>query len=337
MTILSSRTAVVGLGTSCQTSAQIKHHAGLLRLALKDDGLDLASSSMFDNLIAPMSTVQSMLATGHNGAQIRPESVVSAVRPRWKEHGIMFWHDTFHPEKIASKYQHLTLKFGNLRSIDRLIFVVSNTQYNLEEIGFAERVTVDVAARLMHATDSYFGRPCEYVFVLNPRHGSLPHRFENARSYAIEDVGTIWQGNYLAWEIVFRQHFGYYDKGERAQFADLRGHHSALLKRHADLRERYAVLRSKYLELRERAPHISAPHHALNIFFGVHPCRGVVRWRVDHVGHRRIAAGLVTLGTSRRLEQLRTLEDGMRIDATIVERAPRSVDTLPDLEALRDQ
>jgi len=36
-----------------------------------------------------------------------------------------------------------------------------------------------------------------------------------------------------------------------------------------------------------------------------------------------------------RLEQLRALEDGMRIDAVIVERAPRSVDTHADLEALR--
>jgi 3-deoxy-manno-octulosonate cytidylyltransferase (CMP-KDO synthetase) len=38
-----------------------------------------------------------------------------------------------------------------------------------------------------------------------------------------------------------------------------------------------------------------------------------------------------------RLEQLRAVEDGLRIDATVVERAPRSVDTFADLEALRSQ
>lgn len=159
----------------------------------------------------------------------------------------MFWHDAFDPEKIAAKYQHLMRKFGDLRSVDRLIFVVSNTQPNLEEIGFAERVTEDLAIRLMHATDSYFGRPCEYMFVLNPKHGSLPHRFENARSYAIEDLGDTWRGNPMAWEILFRQHFAYYDKEEQSDLAEPQGHYTELQKRHAELRERFAMLRKNTL------------------------------------------------------------------------------------------
>jgi 3-deoxy-manno-octulosonate cytidylyltransferase (CMP-KDO synthetase) len=38
-----------------------------------------------------------------------------------------------------------------------------------------------------------------------------------------------------------------------------------------------------------------------------------------------------------RLEQLRALEDGMRIDAMILDSAPRSVDTREDLERLRSE
>ena len=35
------------------------------------------------------------------------------------------------------------------------------------------------------------------------------------------------------------------------------------------------------------------------------------------------------------LEQLRALEDGMRIDATIIDHAPRGVDTPEDLDRAR--
>ena len=43
----------------------------------------------------------------------------------------------------------------------------------------------------------------------------------------------------------------------------------------------------------------------------------------------------LTLEKRESLEQLRALEDGMRIDAMIIDHVPRGVDTPPDLDRAR--
>ena len=66
--------------------------------------------------------------------------------------------------------------------------------------------------------------------------------------------------------------------------------------------------------------------------------------RYHHIGiyaYRRqalarfVALPPSTLEVRERLEQLRAVEAGMRIDVTIVDEVPRGVDTPPDLETAR--
>ena len=66
--------------------------------------------------------------------------------------------------------------------------------------------------------------------------------------------------------------------------------------------------------------------------------------RYHHIGiyayRRQALARFVALPPSplevrERLEQLRAIEAGMRIDVTVVDEVPRGVDTAPDLETAR--
>jgi 3-deoxy-manno-octulosonate cytidylyltransferase (CMP-KDO synthetase) len=89
----------------------------------------------------------------------------------------------------------------------------------------------------------------------------------------------------------------------------------------------------------------SAPARLRALYFtraaapwGEGPCYqhiGLYAFRRDALG-RFVALPPSPLEQRERLEQLRALENGMRIDATIVERAPLGVDTPADLERARE-
>lgn len=83
-------------------------------------------------------------------------------------------------------------------------------------------------------------------------------------------------------------------------------------------------LRALYFT-RATAPHGDGPlyHHI-----------GVYAYRRSAL-ERYVALKPSHLELRERLEQLRALEDGMRIDVTIVDSVPRGVDTPPDLERAR--
>src|SRR5215217_1929989 len=121
MSLSSSRTAVISLGMSCQTSRQIKVHHRLLRSALRDEDLHPVSS-FFNNLISPITATTSLFA-----ADLEPPSSAAEIvrwsRPFWERHGMFFWHDAFEPDTLCRKYQHLSGKLRALRDKQRLIFV----------------------------------------------------------------------------------------------------------------------------------------------------------------------------------------------------------------------
>jgi 3-deoxy-manno-octulosonate cytidylyltransferase (CMP-KDO synthetase) len=83
-------------------------------------------------------------------------------------------------------------------------------------------------------------------------------------------------------------------------------------------------LRALYFT-RATAPHGDGPHY--------HHI-GVYAYRRSAL-ERYVSLKPAPLETRERLEQLRALEDGMRIDVTIVDTVPRGVDTPPDLERAR--
>ena len=83
-------------------------------------------------------------------------------------------------------------------------------------------------------------------------------------------------------------------------------------------------LRALYFT-RATAPHGEGPryHHI-----------GIYAYRRAAL-ERFVALPPSTLERQEKLEQLRALEAGMRIDVTVVDTVPRGVDTLPDLETAR--
>src|SRR5580692_5743681 len=143
MSIISAKVAVVSLGMSCQTTWQIQSNARLL-VELLHIAEPFAQGGMpFDWLIAPPASVASMLAARCLFPECA-EHLKLNFAPWWPAHNVYYWHDFRLPDgsyelatgfqQTAAKYQYLLNKFVGLAGVERRIFVISNTQNNLDHV-----------------------------------------------------------------------------------------------------------------------------------------------------------------------------------------------------------
>ncbi|MDQ0474810.1 hypothetical protein [Labrys wisconsinensis] len=251
--LISAKNAVVSLGVSCQTAYQIRRHERLIAAALKDQ--DLAwQSSFFSNLIAPASAVVSLFSSG-GAAEVLGEDIELSRRARWKAHGLFFWHDRFDRELLSSKYTYLLNKtIRLLRSVNNIVFIVSNTQNNLLELSreietMDPRIHEHDASEMVEVVTNFFGDKCRFLFVVNPDIGHVPHILGKARGYVIEHDTGAWYGNTVAWQLILRQFLGYYnyfpDDRAQSRLDQITERYETLSRQHMDLRSRYNALREK--------------------------------------------------------------------------------------------
>ena len=177
MSLLGTKIGVISLGVSCQSAHQIQSHAKLIAKLSGDPGATI-SGFPFDNLICPPQSAIRMLQADrfHPEAMDDLEVGEGAYWPRMDAH---FWHE-FRPKRSAifrrktmdpltsfqnlmQKYQHTGKKFRALSGLPRVVFVISNSQNNLQMVS---RVTGTVSVMLDLAevdaladqTDAYLGR-----------------------------------------------------------------------------------------------------------------------------------------------------------------------------------
>lgn len=252
--LVSPKNAIVSLGVSCQTAYQIRNHERLISAALNDQ--DLAwHHSFFDNLMTPISAVISLFSSSDISKVTADEIEIISRRIRWRPHGLFFWHDKTDPGTISSKYTYLLNKTINiLRSVDNIVFIISNTQSNLQELSNSTKnLTPHIHERdaneAIKIVSRFFGEKCRFIFIINPEIGDIPHTIGNSRSYIIEDNLDIWQGNVAAWQLIIRQFFGYYDgiSDERTHdyLKNITDRYKNLVQQHAHLRERHNALRER--------------------------------------------------------------------------------------------
>lgn len=227
MSVIGDKAAVVSLGMSCQSGEQIRTHADLIARLVGDPTMRIATS-VFDNIICrPASAVRMLEADTFY--PLDPAALTVSQGAYWQELDVYFWHEfRLHKRQIleyltgrlnrrrafrelSGKYTHLGERFRSLRSRERLVFVISNTQNNLadyaRETGISPVLDVAEVERLCDACDAYMDRACEYIFATyDDRLTGTPQR-PRLRHYALQKDDSPWKGDIGQWAWVFGSYF----------------------------------------------------------------------------------------------------------------------------------
>ena len=228
MSLVGRKAAVVSLGMSCQTTLQIDDHSDLIARGVGD--LDLRPSSLpFDNLVCHPRAATRLL---DNDAfyPARQDELALYRGAFWTAQQVYFRHEcTLRKSRpieylrgkvdvargyrdLAGKFAHLAEKFRRLRELERLIFVVSNSQNDLTEyqaeVGIDCLVSMDDVAALCGACDRYFGRRCEYIFATyDARTTGMADR-SNLSVFRLSPDSSEWAGDHAQWRALWTQYFG---------------------------------------------------------------------------------------------------------------------------------
>jgi len=135
MSLIGARTAVVSLGVSCQTARQIRRNQALLSTRLGDALQPL--SLPLDWMFVPPDAMARLLRSAIRVPPQRGE-LIAAEQPFWARHGIWLWHDPVANDAdftaLQARQTRRWVRFDALGALDRRVFVVSNTQNNLNAV-----------------------------------------------------------------------------------------------------------------------------------------------------------------------------------------------------------
>ena len=220
MSIVSAKVAVVSLGMSCQTTWQIQSNARLLVELLRIAGPVAQGGMPFDWLISPPASITGMLAAGCL-FPVRAEDLTLNFAPWWPAHNVYYWHEFRLPDgsyelatsfqQTAAKYQYLLNKFVGLAGVERRIFVISNTQNNLDHVArttgtISDKLAAADIVELCAATDRFFAGPSEYIVVSYADRLDKAVERKNIRTYQLARDASDWQGDIAQWAGVFRDY-----------------------------------------------------------------------------------------------------------------------------------
>jgi len=135
MSLIGAHTAVVSLGVSCQTARQIRLNQTLLSARLGDALQPL--SLPLDWMFAPPDAVARLLRSPIRVPPRRGE-LIAAEQPFWARHGVWLWHDAVSSDAdfaaLQARQTRRWARFDALGALERRVFVVSNTQNNLDDV-----------------------------------------------------------------------------------------------------------------------------------------------------------------------------------------------------------
>lgn len=225
MSLVGRKAAVVSLGMSCQTTLQIDDHADLIVRAIGDETLK-PSSMVFDNIVCHPASAAKLfeISTFYPASKDELALFRGAF---WTAQGVYFRHEcTLRKSRpieylknkvdlargyrdLAGKFAHLSEKFRHLSEIDRLIFVISNTQNDLTEyhaeVGIDCAVPMDAIEMLCDACDRYFNRRCEYIFATYEGRTAGAADRPGLSVFKLVPDSSEWAGDHTQWEALFTQ------------------------------------------------------------------------------------------------------------------------------------
>ena len=213
MSLIGERSAVVSLGPSCQPARQIRLNQDLLSARLGDD---LKPQSLpLDWMLAPPDTAARVIASAVRVPPLRGE-LIRAQRPFWVRHGLWFWHDPVETEAdfiaLQARQARRWARFAALARLERRIFVVANTQNNLDRVAHAapQRMDFSLTTQRMNtlatAIAGRFGREGNTVlFLAYASRLSADARTAGFPLVVLEPDKTDHEGDDAQWRAAFER------------------------------------------------------------------------------------------------------------------------------------
>ncbi len=205
---------IASLGMSCQSARQIRDNLDVISRRLNGEAAH--DSQFFDGLIAPPVGLAKLFEDGFPLFS-REDLDEGPGHPTWRPYGVRFLHHFREGEGAAdidryferdlSRFTYLREKFMRLKRARRLVFVLSNTQNNLDLVAREtklERISFDAAEvlRLQTAVQEFLGRACEFITVTShERRGDLP----SERVHILKPDDSEWTGDKRQWRAVFER------------------------------------------------------------------------------------------------------------------------------------
>src|SRR5437879_3098705 len=223
MSVVGDKVAVVSLGMSCQTAVQIRDHVSVIAASAGDATLR-PSALPFDSIVChPASAVKMLQAE-----QFYPATSDKLALYRgalWTDYGVYFRHECTlrksHPieylrrkvnlarghRELAAKFAYLGEKFRRLSEVDRLVFVLSNSQNDLgeywDEVGISSTFAKNDVETLCDECDRFFGRSCEYILAAYDSRlvGTTERR--GLQVFRLVPDASGWAGDHAQWRKIF--------------------------------------------------------------------------------------------------------------------------------------
>jgi hypothetical protein len=223
MSLIGKKSAVVSLGSSCQTTFQIHLSNELLSEAL---GEELAPLRLpFDWTFTSPALATAWLESGVCFPS-SPDALSSVAGKAgaflWRERGIYFWHDFKTPdgvdvvgtfERTRALYERHFQDLRGLGTVENVIAIVANTQNNLEDVApdpswlLYRRHEI---ARLKSAFEAAIGRPCRMLCVTYQDRRAPGFLSDPARDITVKWIprdASPWHGSRAFWRTTLRDYF----------------------------------------------------------------------------------------------------------------------------------
>jgi len=201
--------AVVSVGVSCQATHQIENHATLIGELV--GGKPKHVSAPFDWIICPARSAAGMIRDWRFHPS-DPAELIDDQEPYWPQRHCWFWHDAefLRTGDFLPRRDHLADNFDRLRQVERTIFILSNTQTNLDTFARSVRHPMEFAFTdedldtVEAALKSRFPNGELWIVAQKGRH-ALQRRRHDPRVIEFDFHASEWKGDYAQWSAALRR------------------------------------------------------------------------------------------------------------------------------------
>ena len=203
MAILARGVAVVSVGIGCQGTHQIGEHGALI--GEWAGATPKQRRTPLDWIVCPPKGVASMIRDWRFYPE-DPAQIIKDETPYWPQANCWYWHDEAHltSGEFVSRQEHYLEVLEQCRAMPRQIFVLSNTQRNLDEMARSVSQPMNIVLHdedvdaIDAALKSQFPDPELWVLALKGRHALQRHQ-DNPRVLEFDPEPSKWKGDYGQW------------------------------------------------------------------------------------------------------------------------------------------
>ena len=210
MAVQSNDIGFASVGVSCQATHQMENQLALIG--------ELAGGALrrfrtpFDWIVCPARGAARMIQAWRFHPDDVSELSLDDEAPYWSWAECWFWHDAAHLQAgdFVARQAHFTTNFARLRQMRRQVFILSNTQTNLDRIKQSVRRPLDYdfndedVEAVESALQAQFPNAELWVMALKGRH-VLKRRKDHPRTIEFAPHSGKWKGDFEQWEAAFRR------------------------------------------------------------------------------------------------------------------------------------